>query len=336
LEDLSNFKSFENSGGTPDSFNYQISVQGSIDHVSASAFYDSQTESPVFAPVQSSQPNLREVLLHQSEIALSPTQMAQFVREASPLVPQGYVQSVTVGVASQRAQYGGTIDYSTDRIGHVAVNGIVDTSEGGSVPSLRLTTAGVVWTRKVGRNNSLNTGLSMYHTVSAGQASTQPVMQFSLQHQLSSVPRWLAPGRRGTIQGHVFMDKELAQNYSPGVAPLASVTISLDGHRTTQTASDGTFVFHAVPYGLHRVEADYHDPRAFYFTSSSPKSVEAGGTADFGISFATGHIFGTSTDDTGTGLQANFTLQGNAFNGRSAPMATATSRSMDYPMEPIA
>jgi hypothetical protein len=121
------------------------------------------------------------------------------------------------------------------------------------------------------------------------------------------------PGRRGTIQGHVFIDKTLAQNYSAGAPPIADVAILVDGHRVTQSGKDGYFVIRGVSYGVHRVEAEYHDPRAFYFTSSSPKSVETGATADFGISFAAGHIFGTVTDDTGAGLQATFTLEGNGI-----------------------
>ena len=305
------FQQLRNSGTTPDSINYQVNAQGSTTHMSLSAFFNSQSQSPVFTPVQSSHLSLRETLRRESEISLGPAQMAQFLRDTSPLNTQGDMQPVAISIASQRTQYGGTLDWSSDKAGHFSLNGIVDTSSGGSVPNLKLETGGVIWTRKLGNSNLLNAGFSMYHTVTGGQSSTEPVIQFSLQHQLYSAPRWLIPGRRGTIQGHVFIDKALIQNYSPDNPPLADVAIFLDGHRITQTAKDGYFILHGVPFGTHRVEAAYHDSRAFYFTSSSPKTVTTGSTADFGVSFASGHIFGKLADDTGAGLPATFMLEGN-------------------------
>lgn len=307
------FQNLHNSGNTPGSKNYQLNLQGTAGHWNASAFFDSQSQTPVFAPVQSGQADLRAILQYESATAVTPAQMSQFLKETSALGTQGYIQPLTVGVAVKRQQYGTTIDWSSERAGHLSFNGLINTSTGGTVPDLRLTTGGVIWTRKLGIRNSINTGFSMFQTTSGGQSSTRPIIQISIQHQLYSVPRWFVPGRRGTIEGHVFVDSNYAQQYSSGAPPLADVLVYLDGRRSTHTDKNGYFVFHGVPFGTHRVEADYKDSRPFYYTTSSPKSVSTGGTADFGICFAQGHIFGKVTTDAGFGLQATLTVEGKGF-----------------------
>ena len=307
------FQNLHNSGNTPSSKNYQLNLQGSAGHWNASAFFDSQSQTPVFAPVQSGQADLRALLQYDSATAVTPLQMSHLLKETSALGTQGYMQPLTVGVAVKRQQYGTTIDWSNERAGHLSLNGLINTSTGGSVPDLRLTTGGIIWTRKLGVRNSINAGFSMFQTTSAGQSSTHPVIQIAIQHQLYSVPRWFVPGRRGTIEGHVFVDSNYSQQYTAGAPPLADVLIYLDGRRSTHTDKNGYFVFHGVPFGTHRVEADYKDSRPFYYTTSSPKSVSTGGSADFGICFAQGHIFGKVTTDAGSGLQATLIIEGKGF-----------------------
>jgi hypothetical protein len=294
------FEQENNSGHNPDSTSYQFNAQTSLSHLNVSAYYDTQTETPVLAPVQSStQPDLRQTLNYESEVALNPLQMSQFLRQTNGLSAQGFIQPVTVGLASRRDQYGLNLQWAQNRTGQINFNGLVNTSEGGSVPSLRLVSGGIVWTRKIGNVNVLNAGFSLYSSATGGQRTLQPLEQFSWQHQLNSVPRWLVPGRRGSISGHVFVDNTYMQAYRTGDTPIPGVLIYLDGRRTTHTDSRGYYVFRGVPYGVHSVQADYRDSRAFYLTSGSPKSVPMGATADFGISFAKGRIFGSFTDGDG-------------------------------------
>lgn len=303
-------QNLRNGGNLPSSRNYQINAEASGGGVSVQAYYTAQTETPVFAPVQSSQAGLREALQQESEAALTPVQMAHFMEQTRTLETQGFMQPLTVGLATQRKQYGGTIDWTRERVGRVAFNALVDTSEGGSFPSLRLVSGGVIWTRKMGVSNVLNAGFSLFRTVSTGENTLQPSETLSFQHQLNSAPRWLVPGRRAAIDGHVFVDNAFAQAYHPGAPPLAGVLVYLDGRRSTHTDKNGFYEFRGVPWGIHSVEVDYHDSRSFYFTSSSPRPVPAGGTADFGISFAKGRIFGKFTSDAGDGLQVSVTAEG--------------------------
>ncbi len=304
------YQQLRNSGTTPGSNNFQYSVQGSARHVSISGFYDSQTETPVFAPVVSAQTDLRDLLRHETAAALSPAQMSQLVRDTSVLTAQGYIAPLTVGVVARRQQYGATIDWSSEKAGHLSFTSLVNTSSGGQLASMRMVTGGVIWTRKYGSSNLLNAGFSLYRSSTGGQSSMQPVEQVSFQHQLNSVPRWLVPGRRGKIDGHVFVDKNFQQNYAAGDRPLADVLVYLDGRRSTHTDRNGYYVFRGVPWGIHRVEADYRSAQAFYYTSSSPKSVTTGGAADFGLSFAKGRLFGSFVNDAGEGMAVSLQISG--------------------------
>lgn len=304
------YQELNNSGNVPGSANQSVTMQFAIKRASVSGYYNEQSETPVFAPVESSNPSLQDVLRQSSAQAMTPGQMGSFLRQDSSLFSQGVAEPVVMGIATRRTQYGGTINWSGDRAGRFSVNGLVNTSTGGTVPAMRLMSGGVTWTRQLGSTNLVNTGVSFFHTVSQGQSTAEPVLQVSLQHQLYSVPHWLAPGRRGTIEGHVFVDSQYRQAFAPSDQPLAGVLVRLDKHRSTHTDKNGYYSFRGVPFGSHAVEAEYHDARPFFFTSGSPKEIAMGETADFGISFARGHLFGEVVNDAQAGLPVTLTVTG--------------------------
>lgn len=300
-----------NGGSNPPSNGFMYNVHSRLGSLNASAFYDTQSETPVLSTVQSSAvPGLSQALSWQSQAAAGASQMSQFLQQTSVLSTQGYIPPITVALATLRDQYGISLQWASRRAGQLNFNGLVNTSEGGGMASERLSTGGLIWTRKLGESNLVNVGFSLYRSTSAGSTTLQPVEQFSLQHQIDSIPRWLVPGRRGTISGHVFVDKTYAQVYQKGDTPIPGVLIYLDGRRSTHTDSNGYYAFRGVPFGMHSVEADYRGDRSYFFTSSSPRSVAIGATADFGISFAKGRIFGSFVNDAGDGLQVQLSLTG--------------------------
>jgi hypothetical protein len=305
------YEFLKNGGNTPDSNNYSTTLQAGMAAVSGSVYFDVQAETPVLAPVQSTNNSLQQMLQHESVTAMSPSQMAEFMRENSSLTSQGYTQPVTFGLATSRKQYGGMLNWSNQKAGRFSLNGLVNTSTGGNIPAMRLLDGGVTWTRKLGPDNVLNAGFSLFHTVASGETSTEPVIQFSLQHQLYGIPRWILPVRHGIIQGTVFEDAKYQQTYVAGDRPLANVLVYLDGHRSTHTNSAGHYMFRGVPYGMHRIEVDYRNRQLFFYTSSNPRSVMTGETADFGIDFAQGRIFGKVVNDAGQGLQVTLRITGN-------------------------
>ncbi len=305
------FQQLNNSGNNPNSTSYEYNANARAGHLNASAYFDTQTQTPVLAPVQGSTvPGLGQQLNYQSATALSATQMSHFLQQTSVLSTQGYIPPITVALAALRDQYGLNLQWADKRVGQLNFNALVNTSRGGGLPNQHLSTAGILWTRKLGVANLVNAGFSLYSSTSGGQKTVQPVEQFSFQHRLNTIPRWLVPGRRGDISGHVFVDNRYQQAYQAGDKPIADVLVYLDGRRKTHTNQDGYFEFRGVPFGMHSVEADFHSSRAFYYTSSSPKSLPIGATADFGISFAKGRIFGSFRSDAGEGLQVRLTITG--------------------------
>ncbi|MGA7887021.1 MAG: carboxypeptidase regulatory-like domain-containing protein [Acidobacteriaceae bacterium] len=305
------FQQQNNSGNNPDSTDWNFTAQTTISHLGISANYVTQTETPVLAPIQSStEPDLRQELNRESAAVLNPVDMGRFFQQTSHLSAQGFIDPVTFGLATRRDQYGLNVQWANQKTGQLNFNGMINSSEGGNMPSLRLTIGSANWTRKFGVTNTLNASFSLSRSSTPGQIQWQPLEQFSFQHQLNSIPRFLVPGHRGIISGHVFIDNNYAQAWQSSDTPIADVLIYLDGRRTTHTDAHGYFVFRGVPYGVHSIEVHYQSSRAFYYTSSSPKSVPTGGTADFGISFAKGRIFGSFTNDAGAGIQVRLALRG--------------------------
>lgn len=308
------YQDLRNSSSTPSSISYMYSAQTMFGSVSISAFYDLQSETPVFAPVQSVQPALQQTLFYESNFTRNPAQMVALIHQITPLTNQGFVNPMVVTLAATRTQYGATMNWAGKKAGQFAFNALVNSSVGGGTPSVRLATAGVMWTRKLGAGSMINAGFSMYRSTVAGLSSLQPIEQFSYRRQLNSIPHWIVPGHRAPIQGHVFIDQTFAQDWKSGDPPLAGIVVFLDGRRSTRTDSEGHYIFHSVPYGDHLVEAEYHGGGAFFFTSSSPKTVPSGATADFGISFAKGRIFGKFTNDAGTGMAVGLEIEGRGIH----------------------
>lgn len=304
------YQDLQNSGNVPSSANQAFTLQTSVKRASFSGYYNEQSETPIYAPAQSGNSSLQLVLRQASAQAATPAQLGALLRQNTSLLSQGIVQPVAMGIATRRSQYGGTVNWSGDRAGRVSVNGLVDTSTGGTVPATRILSGGVTWAKQLGSTNLLNTGVSFFRTGSQGQTTTEPVIQVSLQHQLYSIPHWLAPGHRGTIEGHVFVDSQYRQAFASTDPTIAGVVVRLDKHRSTRTDKDGYYCFRGVSFGSHAVEVEYHDRRSFFFTSSSPKEVEIGETADFGISFARGRLFGQVLNDAQAGLPVTLTVSG--------------------------
>jgi len=150
-----------------------------------------------------------------------------------------------------------------------------------------------------------------------GVTDTHPLFSISIQHRFFSVPTLVLPGRHGMIQGHIFRDDDSAGIYSAERAPLGGVEVRLDEDRVTRTDSNGYYTFHHVPFGVHRVEAKLQSDEPFFYTTDSPATVDMNATADFGINFAKGQIFGFLLNDAGAGINGiTVELKGERFTRR--------------------
>jgi uncharacterized protein (DUF2141 family) len=119
------------------------------------------------------------------------------------------------------------------------------------------------------------------------------------------------------IQGHIFRDDDSGGVYSAQLPTVAGIEVRLDEDRVTKTDSSGYYSFHHVPFGVHRVEARFASDEPFFYTTDSPATVDMNATADFGINFAKGQIFGFLLNDAGSGINGiTVELKGEKFARR--------------------
>jgi hypothetical protein len=154
-------------------------------------------------------------------------------------------------------------------------------------------------------------------TSNNGVSATHPLFSISIQHRFFSVPGLLLPGRHGMIQGHIFRDDDSGGTYSAQLPVVGGVEVRLDEDRVTRTDAGGYYSFHHVPFGVHRVEAKFQSDEPFFYTTDSPVTVDMNATADFGINFAKGQIFGFLLNDAASGINGiTVELKGEKFERR--------------------
>ena len=163
-----------------------------------------------------------------------------------------------------------------------------------------LKTATLSYSQRLKSTNDIVGSAAMVQTTNNGVTSTHPLFSISIQHRFFTVPTLLLPGRHGMIQGHIFRDDDSAGLYNAQMPAMGGVEVRLDEDRVTRTDSSGYYAFHHVPFGVHRVEAKLQSDEPFFYTTDSPATVDMNATADFGINFAKGQIFGFLLNDAGT------------------------------------
>ncbi len=137
---------------------------------------------------------------------------------------------------------------------------------------------------------------------SAPSVSSQVSYGLTFSHRFSSVPEFLFPTRRGSIDGYVFRDDDSSGRFSTSTPGIGGVEVELDGERSTRTDAAGHYSFAGVPYGTHQVEAEIPSTGPSYFTTDSPASAEIGSRIDFGVNSVQGKIIGNIVNDAGQGI----------------------------------
>ena len=165
--------------------------------------------------------------------------------------------------------------------------------------------------------------------------------QIDYRHRFSHIPSFFAPSAHGGISGYVFRDDSGNGQFRPGMRGIESAEVVLDGEQRTRTDDRGFYLFKHVAAGPHRVEVIPHMTGAFYFTTPSSSSAEINSQVNFGIAYASGHVFGAVLSDAGepipgvivhlTGANQELTLQSgdNGQFDRGGVVAGAYTASVD-------
>jgi len=305
----------EGGGGGND---YAVNARASAGQFQVSGFYRHDVQVPTLAAIFSQVPGLQDALDRAGIVASTPEQLAELLRNTELLQLLGFTNAFTVNLAPSRNDMSAAVSW----LSHSPNRRKVDLSYFNSDTELLqghfiLKTATLSYSQRLKSTNDIVGSASMVQTTNNGVASTHPLFSISIQHRFFSVPGLLLPGRHGMIQGHIFRDDDSAGLYSAQIPAMGGVEVRLDEDRVTRTDSSGYYSFHHVPFGVHRVEAKLKSDEPFFYTTDSPATVDMNATADFGINFAKGQIFGFLLNDAGAGINGiTVELKGEKFTRR--------------------
>jgi hypothetical protein len=290
----------EGGGGGND---YAVNARASAGAFQFSGFFRHDVQVPTLAAIFSQIPGLQDSLDRAGIVASTPEQLADLLRNTALLQLLGFTNAFFVNLAPSRNDLNATMSWISRSQTHRKVDvSYFDSDTELLLGHFILKTATVSYSQRFKTNNDIVGSATLVRSTNNGLTRTQPLFSISLQHRFFSVPTLLLPGRHGMIQGHVFRDDDLAGAYSDQSPALGGIEVRLDENRITHTDASGFYSFHHVPFGVHRVEAKLLSDEPFFFTTDSPATVDMNATADFGINFAKGQIFGFLLNDAGAGI----------------------------------
>ena len=290
----------EGGGGGND---YAVNARASAGAFQFSGFYRHDVQAPTLAAIFSAIPGLQDALDRAGIVASTPEQLADLLRNTALLQLLGFTNAFTVNLAPSRNDLSAAMSW----ISRSQTRRKVDLSYFDSDTELLqghfiLRTVTLSYSQRLRSTNDIVGSAALVQTTNNGVTTTHPLFSVSLQHRFFTVPGLLLPGRHGMIQGHIFRDDDSAGLYHDQSPALGGVEVRLDDNRVTRTDSSGYYSFHHVPFGVHRVEAKFQSGEPFFYTTDSPATVDMNATADFGINFAKGQIFGFLLNDAGAGV----------------------------------
>jgi hypothetical protein len=290
----------EGGGGGND---YAVNARASAGAFQLSGFFRHDVQVPTLAAIFSQIPGLQDALDRAGIVASTPEQLADLLRNTALLQLLGFTNAFFVNLAPSRNDLNATMSWISRSPNHRKVDvSYFDSDTELLQGHFILKTATVSYSQRLKTNNDIVGSATLVRSTNNGVTTTQPLFSISLQHRFFSVPTLLLPGRHGMIQGHIFRDDDIAGVYSSQLPVMAGVEVRLDEERVTRTDASGYYSFHHVPFGVHRVEAKLQSDEPLFFTTDSPATVDMNATADFGINFAKGQIFGFLLNDAGAGI----------------------------------
>jgi hypothetical protein len=290
----------EGGGGGND---YAVNARASAGQFQISGFYRHDVQVPTLAAIFSEVPGLQDALDRAGIVASTPEQLADLLHNTAILQLLGFTNAFVVNLAPSRNDLNAAVSWMS----HSQNRRKIDLSYFDSDTELLqghfiLKTATLSYSQRLKSTNDIVGSAAMVQTTNNGVTSTHPLFSISIQHRFFTVPTLLLPGRHGMIQGHIFQDDDSAGRYNAQMPAMGGVEVRLDEDRVTHTDSGGYYAFHHVPFGVHRVEAKLQSDEPFFYTTDSPATVDMNATADFGINFAKGQIFGFLLNDAGSGI----------------------------------
>jgi hypothetical protein len=269
-----------------------------------SGYAQHDTNAPTLSFVFSQVTGLEQILNLQGIQATTIQQVDELLSSNSFLIGSGYIKGATINLVPVRSQIGGTADWSS-RGAHrrqLGYSFILNDNQmlQGSTQDIGHT---ISYSQNVSRSDDLAMGCTVLGVTNPGRPPEySPLCFISWRHQFKRVPYFIMPERQGTIAGNVFRDDRSRGGLEAGMRPMPEVEVTLDGRRRTITGADGSYRFHNVARGPHRIVAIYRSSDPFFFTTPSALEVDENETVNFGIGFSLSGLMGTVLNDAGAGV----------------------------------
>ena len=267
------------------------------------AHLERQTQAPTAGYILARVPWIQQALDQLGITASTPEQLAELLRTNATLAAYGYANNVRIDVTPVRTRIGlsgGWLGGGTARP-HLYFSTLTNRDalvEGFSQGAVHM----LSYSRNLGpATELLFSGSLTCRDYPATSSSCRPVASASIRRRFQRAPM-LLPRHRATIGGTVFRDDRAQGAFAAGMPVLPGVEIVLDGVRRTIADAQGRYRFDDVPHGRHRVELRYAAKEAFFLTTPSPREVDAGTTADFGVAAAQYTLRGVVRTDAAKGL----------------------------------
>ena len=283
---------------------FRASVRTGRGAFSFSAYILRDTNAPTLSFIFGQVSGLQQLLEQQGIRATTVQQVEELLSNDAFLIAAGYIKGATINLVPVRTQMGGTAAW-TNRGLHrkeLSYNFLYNNNQmiQGSTESVSHT---LTYSQRFSRADSLSLSCSIFGEKSPGGPSEySPICFVAWRHQFQHVPYFIIPERRGAITGKAFRDDQSKGALEPEMRPMADVEITLDDRRRTLTRADGSYRFHGVPRGKHRIVAIYKSQEPFFFTTPAYLEVDEDATVDFGIGHSLSGLMGQVMNDAGTGV----------------------------------
>ena len=276
-----------------------------------SALYQHSVDIPTVSSLFNQVPGLQSALEQAGITITNPSQLAALLNNTALLASLGFT-GLQLNVAPAQNNVGANINWlfagkSRGQLSLSYLSSDAQLAQGAF--DFRLAT--LTYLRRLNASTDMTASVttlrsSQYSATtsppSAPSVSSQVSYGLTFSHRFSSVPAFLFPTRRGSIDGYVFRDDDSSGRFSTSTPGIAGVEVKLDGEHSTRTDSAGHYAFAGVPYGTHQVEAEIPSTGSSYFTTDSPATAEIGSRIDFGLNSLQGKVIGNIFNDDGQGI----------------------------------
>lgn len=265
------------------------------------ALYQHSVDIPTVSSLFNQLPGLQAALLQAGITITNPSQLAALLNNAALLASLGFT-GLQLNVAPVQNTIGANANwlFPGRARGQLSLSFLSSDSQlAQGAFDFRLAT--LTYLRRLSASTDVTATVTELRQ-STPTVTSQVSYGATFSHRFSSVPPFLFPARRGSIDGYVFRDDDQSGRFSTATPGLAGVEVQLDDERIARTDASGHYSFAGVPYGTHQVEAAIPSAPPFYFTTQSPASAQIGSRIDFGVSFVEGKLFGNIVNDAGQGI----------------------------------